>query len=83
MLKDILYRRSLDGMLLQCIDNHEIHEAMNEVQSGVCGAYQSRLKLYIAKEVGILLSYHDPRLHRLWKKVSSVPILHEVHKTIT
>lgn len=43
----MLYWYSLDGILLLCIANHEIHEAMSKVHSEVCGAHQSSPKLYM------------------------------------
>ncbi|KAK3023354.1 hypothetical protein RJ639_042752 [Escallonia herrerae] len=45
MWKDILYKRSLDGMLLRCIAKDEVEDVMKEVHSGSCGAHQSGPKL--------------------------------------
>ncbi|KAK2998436.1 hypothetical protein RJ639_023912 [Escallonia herrerae] len=45
MWKDILYKRSLDGMLLRCIAKDEVEDVMKEVHSRTCGAHQSGPKL--------------------------------------
>lgn len=45
VLKDVLYWRSLDGILLRCISNHETYEAMSKINFVVCSAHQSRPKL--------------------------------------
>lgn len=46
VLKDILYRHTLDG-IFRCTANHEIHEVVSEVLSIICGPYQSGPKLYM------------------------------------
>lgn len=47
LLKNMLYQRSLDGILLWCITYHEIHEAMSEVQYGLFRAHQLGPKFYM------------------------------------
>lgn len=48
-----LYRRSLDGILLQCLSTEEASKVMNEVNMGVCGRHQSGPKLlYPLKRLG-------------------------------
>lgn len=39
ILKDVLYKQSLNGILLQSVANHETHEAVSGVHSGVCVAH--------------------------------------------
>lgn len=47
VLKGTLYRRSLDGMLLQFIACREIHDVMGEVHTGICRPMQiKRLGYY-------------------------------------
>ena len=36
---DALYRRSLDGLLLLCLDHASAHRVMREVHAGVCGPH--------------------------------------------
>ncbi|KAK3038596.1 hypothetical protein RJ639_027259 [Escallonia herrerae] len=45
MWKDILYKRSLDGMLLRCIAKDKVKDVMKEVHFGTYGAHQSGHKL--------------------------------------
>jgi len=40
-----LYHRSHDGILLHCLSHKEAHELLKEAHDGMCGAYQSGLKL--------------------------------------
>lgn len=51
ILKDVLHRGSLDDILLRCITNQEIRQAMSKMHSCTCGAYQPRLKLYMQLKV--------------------------------
>ncbi|XP_019155161.1 PREDICTED: uncharacterized protein LOC109152033 [Ipomoea nil] len=44
--KDVLYRRSFDGVFLRCLGEEEALQAMEEAHSGVCGAHQSGPKLH-------------------------------------
>lgn len=57
----MLYRRSLDGILLRGIAKHETHEAIIEEYSGICRATDQGQSLHVVVEVGILLAYHDPK----------------------
>jgi hypothetical protein len=38
-LDDDLYRRTIDGMLLKCLDEEQAKVAVWEVHDGFCGAY--------------------------------------------
>ncbi|KAM2041002.1 hypothetical protein ACFX16_034861 [Malus domestica] len=44
--KETLYRRSFEGVLLRCLGEEEVNQAMEEAHSGVCGAHQSGPKLH-------------------------------------
>jgi hypothetical protein len=44
-LDDDLYRRTIDGMLLKCLDEEQAKVAVREVHDGFCGAYQSAHKM--------------------------------------
>ncbi|KAM2060462.1 hypothetical protein ACFX1T_045650 [Malus domestica] len=44
--KETLYRRSFEGILLRCLGEEEVNQAMEEAHSGVCGAHQSGPKLH-------------------------------------
>ena len=44
--KGTLYKRSFNGLFLQCPGKEEGDQAMEEAHSGVCGAHQSGPKLY-------------------------------------
>ena len=52
LIVKILYRRLYNGILLRCLSNLEAQEVLKEAHDGICGAYQSDLKL-------------KDRLHRL------------------
>ncbi|XP_070050265.1 uncharacterized protein [Nicotiana tomentosiformis] len=43
--KDTLYRRSFEEVLLQCLGEDEVLQALQEAHSGVCGSHRSGLKL--------------------------------------
>lgn len=47
ILKNMLYRHSLYGVLLWCFADHEIHRAKSVVHFGVYGAHQSKPKHYM------------------------------------
>ncbi|XP_019180259.1 PREDICTED: uncharacterized protein LOC109175453 [Ipomoea nil] len=44
--KEMLYRRSFEGVFLRCLGEEEALQAMQEAHSGVCGAHQSGPKLH-------------------------------------
>ncbi|XP_019054469.1 PREDICTED: uncharacterized protein LOC109115191 [Nelumbo nucifera] len=41
-----LYKRSFNDVYMRCIHGEEVQSAVDQAHSGVCGAYQSRLKLH-------------------------------------
>ena len=43
--KGTLYRRSLEGLFLQCLGKEDSIKALKEAHAGVCGAHQSGSKL--------------------------------------
>lgn len=59
ILKNVLFRPSLDGIPLRCIGNYEIHEAVSEVQYCVC---EVDLSSICNSKGWDLLAYNDPRL---------------------
>ena len=42
----MLYRKSLNGVLLRCLSQQEAEETLKEVHAGLCGAHEAGLKLY-------------------------------------
>ncbi|KAM1676272.1 hypothetical protein ACFX2K_042116 [Malus domestica] len=44
--KETLYRRSFEWVLLRCLGEEEVDQAMEKSHSGVCGAHQSGPKLH-------------------------------------
>jgi hypothetical protein len=45
MLESTLYRRTIDGLLLKCLDLDQSNIAMGEVHDGICGTHQSAHKM--------------------------------------
>jgi hypothetical protein len=45
MLDNILYRRTIDGLLLKCLSSDQSRIAMGEVHEGICGTHQSAHKM--------------------------------------
>ena len=45
LLEDDLYYRTIDGVLLKCIDKEEAKVLMGEIHEGVCGSHQSAYKM--------------------------------------
>ena len=45
LLDDQLYYRTIDGVLLKCLDQEDAKVVMGEVHKGACGAYQSAHKM--------------------------------------
>ncbi|KAI3469664.1 hypothetical protein Pfo_026327 [Paulownia fortunei] len=69
--KSTLYKRSFDGVFLQCLGDDEAIQAIEEAHSGICGAHQSGPKLHFRiKKMG----YYWPTM---W--VEAIP-LKEVKK---
>lgn len=80
VLKNVLYRCSLDRILLRCTPNYEIHKAMSEVHSSVCEAYQLGPKLYKQlKRLGnwptMICDYTE-----FAKNMSSASVSRKIHK---
>jgi hypothetical protein len=44
LVGDELYRRTVDGILLKCLDEEQARVAMGEVHEGLCGTHQSAQK---------------------------------------
>ena len=44
-LEEELYYRTIDGVLLKCIDKEEAKVLMGEIHEGVCGSHQSAYKM--------------------------------------
>ena len=45
LLEEELYYRTIDGVLLKCIDKEEAKVLMGEIHEGVCGFHQSAYKM--------------------------------------
>jgi hypothetical protein len=45
MLDNTLYRRTIDGLLLKCLESDQSNIAMGEVHEGICGTHQSAYKM--------------------------------------
>ena len=45
LLKDELYYRTIDGILLRCLGDDEARSLMGEIHEGVCRAHQSAFKM--------------------------------------
>jgi hypothetical protein len=45
MLDNILYRRTIDGLLLKCLGSDQSMIAMGEVHEGICGTHQLAVKM--------------------------------------
>jgi hypothetical protein len=45
MLINILYCRTIDGLLLKCLGSDQSRIAMGEVHEGICGTHQSAHKM--------------------------------------
>jgi hypothetical protein len=45
MMEGELYQRTLDGLLLKCLNEDQARIAMREVHEGMCGAHQSAQKM--------------------------------------
>ena len=51
--KDTFFRRSFDGLFLNCLREYEAKQALEEAHSGICGTHQSGPKLhYRIKRMG-------------------------------
>ena len=45
LFNDELHRRTIDGLLLKCLDSDQSRLAMGEVHEGICGTHQSAHKM--------------------------------------
>ena len=45
LLEGELYYRTIDGVLLRCLDKEEAKVLMGEIHEGVCGSHQSAYKM--------------------------------------
>jgi hypothetical protein len=53
MLDNTLYRQTIDGLLLKCLDSDQSNIAMGEVHEGICGTHQSAHKMkWLLRRVG-------------------------------
>ena len=53
LLDDPLYHRTVDGVLLNCLNQEEAKVLMGEIHEGVCGAHQSTHKIkWMIRRVG-------------------------------
>src|ERR1041385_1713710 len=57
MHNDELHRRTIDGLLLKCLDYDQSRLAMGEVHEGICGTHQSAHKMcWLIKRAGFYWS---------------------------
>ncbi|XP_015696270.1 uncharacterized protein LOC102703896 [Oryza brachyantha] len=53
LLEDLLYYRTIDGVLLRCLAKEEAKVVMCEVHDGICGTHQSAYKMkWLLRRVG-------------------------------
>ena len=53
MLDDQLYYKTIDGVLLKCLNQEEAKVLMGEVHEGICGAHQLAYKMkWIIRRTG-------------------------------
>jgi hypothetical protein len=53
LLNDELYRRTIDGLFLKCLNSEESKIAMGEVHEGICGTHQAAYKMrWLLKRAG-------------------------------
>ena len=53
LLDDQLYYKTIDGVLLKCLNQEEAKVLMGEVHEGICGAHQSAYKMkWIIRRTG-------------------------------
>ena len=53
LLNDQLYYKTVDGVLLKCLNREEAKVLMGEVHEGICGAHQSAYKMkWIIRRIG-------------------------------
>jgi hypothetical protein len=53
LLNDELYRRTVDGLFLKCLNSDQSKIAMGEVHEGICGTHQSAHKMrWLIKRAG-------------------------------
>jgi hypothetical protein len=54
LIDDNLYRRTIDAILLRCLDDEQARVAVWEVHDGICGAHQSAYKMkWLLRRVGL------------------------------
>jgi transposase InsO family protein len=54
VINDVLYRQTLDGVLLKCLSEEEARIAMGEVHEGMCGTHQSAYKMrWVLRRAGV------------------------------
>lgn len=57
LLDDNLYRRTMNGLFLKCLDSDQVRIAMREVHEGIGGTHQSKRKIkWLLKRVSLIAS---------------------------
>lgn len=67
IIADTLYRKSLDGNLLRCVDFEEAQLALKEVHDGICGTHYSGPTL--AKKL-LHIGYYWPTMEKVLASLS-------------
>ena len=53
LIDNDLYRRTVDDILLKCLDEDQARVAMGEVHEGICGTHQSAHKMkWLLRQAG-------------------------------
>ena len=78
----MLFRRSFEGLFLQCLDKEEAYQKKEEVHSGTCGAHQSGPKHHFShQENGLLLTNNGDGLLITCIEVSHVSHAIYIHQS--
>ncbi|GKU91819.1 hypothetical protein SLEP1_g5634 [Rubroshorea leprosula] len=67
LLGDVLYRKGQDELLLSCLSPDESCHVMSDVQNGICGAHQARIKIRACQLHGPLQRVLASELHPIVK----------------
>ena len=58
LLDNKLYYKTVDGVLLKCLNQEEAKVLMGKVHEGICGAHQSAYKMkWIIHRTGLLMNF--------------------------
>jgi hypothetical protein len=76
MIGEDLYRRTVDGLLLKCLDEEHAKIAMVEVHEGICETHQWAPKMkWMLKRVGFFLASYEGGLSQVLQGLRSLPMV--------